>query len=246
MPRTVALPLRACTGIVMKSRIAAPLLIAIAALAPTAALAEKLPAIKASAKNAVPACATPGRMLSLLKARNPQPRCPLRDDRHASTCATARSWASGGTIAFYQMIVETGALTYRNGNKPGDVKPAQNNFAGLGATGKGERGEAFKDISSGVRAHLQHLLMYAGERVERPGRRTHAQGAGMGRADLLAQQVQGSDHLHRHGAAMGARQPRLFRHARCRRRSVQGRFLQGKPIRAPNWCRKPAPQTSTA
>jgi hypothetical protein len=66
-------------------------------------------------------------------------------------------------FAFYQMIIETGSLTYRR-----DVKPHQNNFAGLGATGGGEPGESFADIAAGVRAHLEHLLLYAGERVDNP------------------------------------------------------------------------------
>jgi hypothetical protein len=65
--------------------------------------------------------------------------------------------------AVYQMIIETGALSYRR-----DVKPTQNNFAGLGATGGGEPGESFKDVASGVRAHLEHLLLYAGDRIENP------------------------------------------------------------------------------
>lgn len=71
-------------------------------------------------------------------------------------------------FAFYQMIVETGALSYWRGNRHGDVKPSQNNFAGLGATGKGEPGESFPDIASGVRAHLEHLLLYAGRPVDNP------------------------------------------------------------------------------
>ena len=71
-------------------------------------------------------------------------------------------------FAFYQMIVETGSLSYRRGNRSGDVKPTQNNFAGLGATGRGEPGESFKDIASGVRAHLEHLMLYAGRPVDKP------------------------------------------------------------------------------
>jgi hypothetical protein len=65
-------------------------------------------------------------------------------------------------------VVETGALSYWRGNRAGDVKAEQNNFAGLGATGGGERGESFRDIESGVRAHLEHLLLYAGYPVENP------------------------------------------------------------------------------
>ena len=69
--------------------------------------------------------------------------------------------------AFFQMILETGSLAYKRGNgQPGDVKPNQNNFAGLGATGGGAPGETFKSIDDGVKAHLQHLQMYTGERVE--------------------------------------------------------------------------------
>ena len=71
-------------------------------------------------------------------------------------------------FAFYQMILETGSLKYRNGRRAGDVKPTQNNFAGLGATGGGEPGESFKDIPTGVRAHLEHLLLYSGEKLENP------------------------------------------------------------------------------
>ena len=71
--------------------------------------------------------------------------------------------------AFYQMIVETGSLAYKRGNgRPGDVKPSQNNFAGLGATGNGEPGESFPSVAAGVKAHLQHVLMYSGERINDP------------------------------------------------------------------------------
>jgi hypothetical protein len=66
-------------------------------------------------------------------------------------------------MAFFQMVLETGALSYT-----GDVRASQNNFAGLGASGGGKRGERFADIPSGVKAHLQHLLMYAGEHINDP------------------------------------------------------------------------------
>ncbi len=65
--------------------------------------------------------------------------------------------------AFFQMLLETGNLTFT-----GDVSPDQNNFAGLGATGKKAPGETFPDVATGVKAHLQHLLMYAGEKVDDP------------------------------------------------------------------------------
>lgn len=131
-------------------------------LAASPVLAADLPAIKAGDGNAVPACATPGRMMSLLKARN------AGLDQRFETVATEymRHGEALGVrwdYAFYQMILETGALSFK-----GDVKPSQNNFAGLGATGKGERGESFADVSTGVRAHLEHLMLYAGEPVNNP------------------------------------------------------------------------------
>jgi hypothetical protein len=59
-------------------------------------------------------------------------------------------------IAFAQMSLETGFLRFG-----GDVLPEQFNFAGLGATGNGERGHSFPDPRTGVRAHIQHLKGYA-------------------------------------------------------------------------------------
>jgi mannosyl-glycoprotein endo-beta-N-acetylglucosaminidase len=59
-------------------------------------------------------------------------------------------------IAFSQMCLETGFLTYT-----GTVKPQQNNFCGLGTTSKNCRGEVFENRQNGVRAHIQHLKAYA-------------------------------------------------------------------------------------
>ncbi len=67
--------------------------------------------------------------------------------------------------AFFQMVVDTGGLSFSREGRSGDVRADQNNFAGLGATGKGERGERFPDVTTGVTAHLQHILIYAGEKV---------------------------------------------------------------------------------
>jgi hypothetical protein len=131
------------------------------------ATAADLPAIKSGPNNPVPACATPGRMMEYLKSRNAE-----LDPRYA---AVATEYMRLGEqlgvrwdYAFYQMIIETGSLSYRRGNRSGDVRPSQNNFAGLGATGNGEHGETFKDIATGVRAHLEHLLLYAGEHLANP------------------------------------------------------------------------------
>ncbi|MEH2067831.1 MAG: N-acetylmuramoyl-L-alanine amidase [Nostoc sp.] len=59
-------------------------------------------------------------------------------------------------IAFCQMCVETGFLRFG-----GDIKPEQNNFAGLGAIGGGSEAASFPSARIGVRAHIQHLKAYA-------------------------------------------------------------------------------------
>ena len=59
-------------------------------------------------------------------------------------------------VALCQAIKETGFFQYGN-----DVKPRQNNFCGLGATGNRNPGYSFLTPQRGVRAHIQHLLAYA-------------------------------------------------------------------------------------
>ncbi len=130
-----------------------------------AALAS--PGIKVSSSNFVPTCATPGRLMAYLHARNPK--------------LEARFWSIGlyymryghemglrWDYAFFQMMVETRYLEFRRPDgTPATVKPEQNNFAGIGATG-GAAGDAFADVATGVQAHLQHVLLYAGEPIAAP------------------------------------------------------------------------------
>jgi hypothetical protein len=59
-------------------------------------------------------------------------------------------------VAFAQMCLETGYLHYG-----GLVTPDMNNFCGLGAIGPDQRGERFPSPRIGVRAHIQHLKVYA-------------------------------------------------------------------------------------
>ena len=130
--------------------------------------AASLPGVKTAAGNAVPECATPGRLTAFLAARNAN-----LDERFSRVATAYMQYGEDLGVrwdyAFFQMMLETGNLSYKRGNgKAGNVKPTQNNFAGLGATGNGEQGEIFKDIDAGVKAHLQHLLMYAGDRVIDP------------------------------------------------------------------------------
>ena len=66
------------------------------------------------------------------------------------------------------MILETNALKYRRGDgRRGDVHEKQNNFAGIGATGRGAPGDRFPDIKTGVHAQIQHLVAYSGETAGR-------------------------------------------------------------------------------
>lgn len=60
-----------------------------------------------------------------------------------------------GDGAFCQSLIETGYFRFG-----GDVKPCQNNYAGIGATG-GVPGNSFPDERTGVRAQIQHLKAYA-------------------------------------------------------------------------------------
>ena len=126
------------------------------------ALAADLPEVKVSDKNKVPECATPGRLSAFLDGRNSK-----LDSKFSVIAAdymrVGEELGIRWDTAFFQMLLETGNLTFT-----GDVDVSQNNFAGLGATGKHESGETFPDVATGVKAHLQHLLMYSGEKIDNP------------------------------------------------------------------------------
>jgi hypothetical protein len=70
---------------------------------------------------------------------------------------------------FFQMLIETNYLTFRRPDgAPAGVPASDNNFAGVGATVPGKPGERFKDVTTGVLAHLQHVLMYSTARIPNP------------------------------------------------------------------------------
>jgi hypothetical protein len=130
--------------------------------------APQLPEIRISRQHGVPSCVTPERLMAYLTQRNSHLEPHLR--------TIARAYKMHGEAlgirwdyAFFQMLLETNYLTFRRGNGEwGDVKPHQNNFAGLGATGGGVPGDSFPDVSTGVLAQLQHLLAYSGQHVATP------------------------------------------------------------------------------
>jgi hypothetical protein len=152
----------------MSFRVCASVIVAATFLPASSFAAENLPPIKASPSNVVPECVTPGRLTAFLRDRNPKidpalDKIAVEYMRHGE--ALGMRW----DYAFFQMVVETGYLKFeRAKGQPGLVRPQQNNFAGLGATGRGVRGESFPDVSTGVLAHLQHVLMYSGEPIAAP------------------------------------------------------------------------------
>jgi hypothetical protein len=134
-------------------------------LALLTARAAAAPEIRTHEGNRVPACVTPARLMHFMAGRNPNMEPRFRDiaklyRQHGE--ALRVRW----DYAFFQMLLETNYLTYRTGSgRWGDVKPSQNNFAGLGTTGGGVPGDSFPDVSTGVLAQLQHLVAYSGEPV---------------------------------------------------------------------------------
>ena len=137
-----------------------------ALLMPVAANAGSLPPVKTDSKNAAPACATPGRMMAYLASRNPN-----LDPRFKTIAVdymkTGDELAIRWDYAFFQMLLETSDLSFKREGRNGDLKITQNNFAGLKSTGaKSEQSESFPDVASGVKAHIQHVLVYAGEKVD--------------------------------------------------------------------------------
>jgi hypothetical protein len=135
----------------------------------TAAGRPVLPQIRVShTTDGVPACVTPSRLMRHVMERTPDLEPRFRD--------IARYYKQHGEAlgirwdyAFYQMLLETNYLAFRRGDgSRGDVHPRQNNFAGIGATGGGVPGDSFPDVSTGVKAQMQHLVAYSGEPVPNP------------------------------------------------------------------------------
>jgi len=148
----------------------------------SASEAASLPRIIASADNAVPRCVTPASLMDFVAKRNAaqhprrtiDPRFAHLADlyKHFGTCVSrppAKCVAVRWDYAFFQTLIETNYLTFRRPDGvPAAVTAADNNFAGVGATISGRPGERFKDVPTGVLAHLQHVLMYSTARIPSP------------------------------------------------------------------------------
>ncbi len=134
--------------------------------------AAALPEIRTHDRNKVPACVTPARLMRYLRTGNS--RLGMRfSDIAAHYKEQGDRLSIRWDYAFFQMILETNYLKFKNGSGQGDVDPGQNNFAGIGTTGGGVPGDKYPDVSTGVLAQMQHLTAYSGQRVDNPvGRRT--------------------------------------------------------------------------
>lgn len=141
---------------------------ACAAVALLSSSVSAAPAIRTSATNTVPGCASPERLMAFLVSRNPNV-----DPRYRDIARWYKYWGEAWRVrwdyAFFQMVIETNALKFRRPDgERGDVHEKQNNFAGIGATGGGVPGDRFPDIKTGVHAQIQHLVAYSGERLASP------------------------------------------------------------------------------
>lgn len=133
-----------------------------------ASTAYAAPPIRTLPGNQVPACVTPERLIAFVQTRNPSLDQRYRDIAHWYK-RHGEAWRVRWDYAFYQMLVETNYLQFRRPDgKPGDVRPQQNNFAGIGTTGGGVPGDSFPNVATGVLGQIQHLVVYAGERIPNP------------------------------------------------------------------------------
>jgi hypothetical protein len=74
------------------------------------AAAGPMPDIKTGGQNAVPECVTPGRLLEYLKSRNPELN-PRLESVPTEYMRLGEDLGVRWDYAFYQMILETGALS---------------------------------------------------------------------------------------------------------------------------------------
>lgn len=94
-------------------------------------------------------------LVMFLKANNPD--APTQyPDLAQLYIAESNRYGVSYDMAFSQMLLETNSLRFG-----GDVKPSQNNFAGLGDVAGGPEGASFPNAQIGVRAHVQLLKAYA-------------------------------------------------------------------------------------
>jgi N-acetylmuramoyl-L-alanine amidase len=80
--------------------------------------------------------------------------CPEYADLYRQA---GEKWGVRWDVAIFQSCLETGF--FWTNTTPKDVKPSQNNFAGLGATGGGVAGDSFDSPEIGIEAQIQNLAL---------------------------------------------------------------------------------------
>jgi len=95
-------------------------------------------------------------MASYLQMKNNRIDSNLASEIALIYLEEARAENINHDVAFAQMCIETGFLSYG-----GTAGAEQFNFCGLGVFNTATKGESFTDMRMGVRAHIQHLKAYA-------------------------------------------------------------------------------------
>ena len=95
-------------------------------------------------------------LAAFLLSNNPSLEKQFAEDFAKLYVAEAAIEGINHDVAFSQMCVETGFLTFG-----GLVTADMNNYSGIGSIGPGQPGERFASPRIGVRAQIQHLKAYA-------------------------------------------------------------------------------------
>ncbi len=105
-----------------------------------------------------PSRLTAGQLANWFRATGRTPQIPVSIDQLAQYYIDEGN-AEGvrGDIAFAQSVVETGYFGFAGSM----VKPANNNYAGMGACDSCNSGRQFPSAQIGVRAQIQHLRNFA-------------------------------------------------------------------------------------
>lgn len=99
---------------------------------------------------------SPEELCTFFMAQKPEAYEPIIDLLAHYYYDEAAEEGINSDVAFAQMCLETGYLSYGN-----LVQPEWHNYCGLGAMDKEHPGEQFETELLGVRAHIQHLQAYA-------------------------------------------------------------------------------------
>lgn len=126
------------------------------------ALGASAPLPAAAAGNGVPVMGPPrlsaAQLAAWFRATNRTPKISIPLDKLTGYyISEGLEEGVRGDIAFAQSVVETGYFGFVGSI----VKPANNNFAGMGACDSCNSGRQFRSARAGIRAQIQHLKNFA-------------------------------------------------------------------------------------